>query len=142
MGSKPGVLSNRWKGGEFITKEGYKVVYRPEHPDSWKLGYIYAHRLVAEEKIGRRIKSFPKEVINHIDGDKLNNDPDNIEVMSNGDHTRLTHKKYDDKPKECLICGDKFYKKYGSLKQWNKRKYCSLKCYGKATHYKYKLRKV
>ena len=72
----------------------------------------------------------------------LKADPDNIEVMSNGDHTRLTHKKYDDKPKECLICGDKFYKKYGSLKQWNKRKYCSLKCYGKATHYKYKLRKV
>lgn len=45
------------------------------------------HRLIAEQKIGRKLK--PNEVVHHIDGDKLNNDPDNLCVMTRGEHARL-----------------------------------------------------
>lgn len=44
------------------------------------------HRVVAEQKIGRKLTRY--EVVHHIDGDKLNNDPDNLEVMTLSEHSR------------------------------------------------------
>jgi hypothetical protein len=38
----------------------------------------YIHRIIAEKKFGRRLKKF--EVVHHIDGNKLNNDPRNLFV--------------------------------------------------------------
>ena len=40
----------------------------------------HEHRIVAEEKIGRKLK--PGEVVHHIDGNKRNNSPDNLMVFS------------------------------------------------------------
>jgi len=45
------------------------------------------HRVIAEQRLGRKLK--PNEVVHHIDGDKLNNDPDNLCVMTRGEHARL-----------------------------------------------------
>lgn len=45
------------------------------------------HRLIAEEKIGRRLK--PNEFVHHVDGDKTNNDPSNLEVMTRAEHTSI-----------------------------------------------------
>ena len=42
--------------------------------------YIQEHRLVAERKIGRLLK--PSERVHHIDHDKRNNKPDNLDVLS------------------------------------------------------------
>lgn len=113
----------------FITKSGYVAVYLPKHPDSWQNGYIFEHRLVVEKKIGRRLKSYPIETVNHIDGNKLNNDPSNLEVLSNKDHVSLTFKKYDGVPKRCTICHKLFYKNIrASIKQWELSRYCSLSC--------------
>ena len=81
-------------------------------------GYAYEHRLVAESKLGRRL--IDGEQIHHIDGDKLNNNPDNIEpVATMADH-RLKHRKRDTGrrlPREinqkilCACgCGSKFLK--------------------------------
>lgn len=41
----------------------------------------HAHRVAAEKKIGRKLK--PGEVVHHIDGDKHNNDPENLIVFKN-----------------------------------------------------------
>lgn len=46
----------------------------------------HLHRVVAERKIGRQL--LPGEVVHHIDGDKLNNHPDNLEVLSQAEHMR------------------------------------------------------
>jgi hypothetical protein len=41
-----------------------------------------------EAKLGRYLT--PEEVVHHIDGDKENNDPDNLMLFANnGEHTRF-----------------------------------------------------
>jgi hypothetical protein len=45
------------------------------------------HRQVLEEKLGRRLTS--NEVVHHMDGDPLNNDPENLEPLTRAEHTRL-----------------------------------------------------
>lgn len=44
------------------------------------------HRVIAEEAIGRKLKD--GEVVHHIDGDRSNNDPSNLEVMTHREHCR------------------------------------------------------
>lgn len=52
-------------------------------------GYAYEHRLVAEEKLGRRLRD--GEQVHHIDGDKANNDPRNLDVVTFAEH-RVEHR--------------------------------------------------
>jgi hypothetical protein len=46
----------------------------------------HEHRVVMEEALGRPLR--PGEVVHHIDGNHLNNAPENLRVMSPGDHLR------------------------------------------------------
>lgn len=78
-----------WKGGKTIMS-GYIAVFCPEHKNALKSGYILEHRLVASKKIGRLIEKF--EDVHHIDGNKQNNNPKNLEVMTHGEHSSH-HKK-------------------------------------------------
>jgi len=48
---------------------------------------IYTHTYVAEQKIGRKLRD--DETVHHIDENKRNNHPDNLEVMLIKDHKRL-----------------------------------------------------
>lgn len=50
------------------------------------------HRVVLEEKLGRRLGSH--EVSHHIDEDKSNNDPDNLVAMTRSEHTSLHRRKH------------------------------------------------
>lgn len=60
--------------GEYITQNGYRKVYVEER------GWLLEHRYVMEQKIGRYL--LPDENVHHIDGDRLNNHPDNLELWS------------------------------------------------------------
>lgn len=46
----------------------------------------HEHRVVAEQKLGRPLR--PGEIVHHIDGDKHNNHPDNLEVITQAEHIR------------------------------------------------------
>ena len=52
------------------------------------------HRYIVEQMLGRKLDT--NEVVHHKDGDKWNNDPSNLEVMTREEHTRLhqTGRKY------------------------------------------------
>lgn len=52
-----------------------------------KVGQRHEHRTVMEEKLGRPL--LPGEIVHHRDDNKRNNDPDNLEVMTQADHMRL-----------------------------------------------------
>lgn len=57
-------------------------------PNTYRKYYgKHAHRRTAEDKIGRAL--LPGECVHHIDGDKHNNHPDNLEVLSRADHLRV-----------------------------------------------------
>lgn len=48
----------------------------------------HTHRIVAEEKLGRPLK--PGEVVHHIDGNKRNNHPDNLQILeSQAEHAKI-----------------------------------------------------
>jgi hypothetical protein len=48
---------------------------------------IAEHRYLVEQREGRKLMS--SEVVHHVDGDPLNNDPNNLVVLSRSEHLRL-----------------------------------------------------
>ena len=49
------------------------------------------HRLITEKKIGRKLR--PDEVVHHIDGNGKNNNPDNLQVITDRSHRSFHGKK-------------------------------------------------
>lgn len=47
----------------------------------------HTHRIVAEKILGRPLKE--GEIVHHIDGNKRNNDPSNLMVMTQSEHCKL-----------------------------------------------------
>lgn len=79
-----------WKGGRIEDLNGYILIRIPDHHLANSHGYVLEHRLVVEQKIGRPLKS--DEIIHHIDEDKTNNDPLNLEIHSRSSHMALHRK--------------------------------------------------
>jgi len=79
--------SSCFTGGRNICSNGYVEIIVPGHPATNTKGYVYEHRVVAEKKLGRYL--LPGEVVHHIDGNKTNNAPENLIVLSNEDHSKL-----------------------------------------------------
>ena len=71
----------------FVVSRGYAYVRRPEHPAAGKRGYVRRTLLIAEGMLGRALVS--DEIVHHRDGDTLHDAPENLEVMTRGDHRRL-----------------------------------------------------
>ena len=65
------------------------MLRRPGHPLADVRGYVYEHRLVASEKVGRPLRR--GEVVHHINGTKTDNRPENIEVLSSITAHRAEH---------------------------------------------------
>lgn len=79
--------------GNVRVDNGYRFVYMPEHPRAKSNGYVREHLLVVEEMLGRPLA--PNEVIHHIDGNRGNNSPSNLEVLSSqSEHFSLHMREY------------------------------------------------
>lgn len=90
-GPKDGPGHPEWKGGRTSDKEGYALIWMPDHPHANHQGRVREHRLIVEAKIGRYLK--PTEVVHHVDDDPTNNSEDNLVLYeTNGQHLAATLK--------------------------------------------------
>jgi len=76
-------IRKTWSTGEGRHKDncGYIKILKPNHPRTNCQGYVSEHRLVMEEKLGRFLTKI--EVVHHIDYNRSNNNPDNLELFEN-----------------------------------------------------------
>lgn len=100
-----GTKQNPRKVGTFyINSGGYVSTWIGAHTLPKRAGgYYLEHRLQAELKLGRTIKE--KEIVHHIDGDKVNNVPDNLFVCENDKHHQNTHSQLERVSMELVKCG-------------------------------------
>ena len=77
---------------------GYYWIYLPDHPFATKDGYIREHRLIAEKYLltnentaiinGEKFLS-PNFEVHHKDLNKLNNDKDNLQIVTKSEHQQI-----------------------------------------------------
>ena len=71
------------------TKLGYVRVYLPTSPMARKDGWVFLHRAVMAEHLGRPLR--PEEVVHHIDGNPGNNKLSNLMLFPNNAEHRKYH---------------------------------------------------
>lgn len=79
--------NGRWKGGRYKrkhTKDRYIIILRKNGKP------VREHRFIMEQKLGRKLSS--EEVVHHLDGNSLNNNPDNLLLFP----SRVEHQRYED----------------------------------------------
>ena len=112
-----GEKHHSWKGGTIV--HGYKIIRNNGKS-------LREHRIVMENHIGRKLLS--SESVHHIDGNKLNNDISNLELL-----TKKTHgnKHYPagslfgiNKGKKQLLTKEQISKR---KKEYNKQRYLKQK---------------
>jgi hypothetical protein len=79
-----------WKGGRHVAPNGYVKVLAPDHRLADSKGYVYEHRLVAEKKLARALRS--GEQVHHRNGDRTDNREDNIHVFRSRAHHHVEHR--------------------------------------------------
>ncbi|MDR0905789.1 MAG: HNH endonuclease [Oscillospiraceae bacterium] len=99
-------------------KQGYVLVHAPTYPaakfnKSGKGGYVFEHRLVMANHLGRPLTK--DEHVHHINGDKTDNRIENLEMLGNSEHKRLHMSKMTSEQKSAMATGLVQYQKVRKL---------------------------
>ena len=133
--------NGRWNGGRTICKN-YMYVLRPHHKFATVKGYVLEHRYIIELDLGRYLTK--NEVVHHVDGNKLNNEENNLKLMSHSEHSKITNTKINPSNRICNICkSDKTWLRKTGSPQWHiyeDNKIICVKCRSKI-YYHNKIKK-
>lgn len=83
--TRTGSKNHNWRNGLTITGSGY--LQFTNSPANGEHKNKLLHMIICEHKYNRPLKS--GEHVHHIDGNKLNNHPDNLIILSASDHAKL-----------------------------------------------------
>lgn len=93
--TRRGKENPNWRGGRTISSHGYILIrVGTDHHLADVRGYAYEHRLVAERKLGRCL--MPGEMVHHLNGNKQDNQPENLSVVSSLAEHYMHHRKRQD----------------------------------------------
>ena len=73
-----------WQGGRYLTKAGYVFVSKYGYPGTSGNGYIFEHRYVMSEHLGRTLNK--NEIVHHKNGIKDDNRIENLELVTRAKH--------------------------------------------------------
>lgn len=96
MGQKKRRRFNNWhpgsyRGGRYTKPDGYVLILMREHPNANPAGYVYEHRLVAEQKVGRPLNK--SELVHHLNGNPSDNRLENLFVTNRNNHDTFAFRK-------------------------------------------------
>jgi hypothetical protein len=75
-----------WRGGRTVHR-GYVYIIVAGHPRANANGYVLEHIVVAEQMLGRPLRE--DEHVHHLSGDRGDNRPANLQVVTRAQHTRI-----------------------------------------------------
>lgn len=96
------------KGSKGWYKEnGYIMRRVNNHPNANQRSYVAEHRLVMEQYLGRFLDT--KEVIHHLDGNRENNNIENLKLeVENSEHIKKEHKQLRNKNGQ-FVCSEPIF---------------------------------
>lgn len=83
----------------------YKRIYKHGHPNAKVNGQIFEHVFVMTEMLGRALTDL--EVVHHVDEDKMNNSPKNLQLFA----TQAEHLSHHKCLRAMQECGNPDYRK-------------------------------
>jgi hypothetical protein len=123
-----------WEIEKIVSKGDYLYAVVRNHPKATTLGYVFEHRIVVENSLGRILAN--TEVVHHKNGNKKDNRLDNLEVLDYKEHARLhaTERGFLNCILKCPQCDIIFERPYRQAFQTAPKKFgvfCSRSCSGK-----------
>lgn len=99
-----------------IDHQGYARAYEPGHPAATRSGWVFEHRLVMEEAVGRYLAR--SENVHHINHIRHDNRLENLTMLSHSEHSKVTGRENGEALKAAIAARDRlaeYERRYGPL---------------------------